>query len=108
MNRTKCITFDREAQDTLPEGLKTRMKADRAVEHEKYKKEQSLLHIIRSGDKTYFVKFYDQDNRLLVHADNFIKAGILAMAYVILRDGVGYDIEYVEDLDGTKVPVYLK
>lgn len=108
MNKTKCITFDRPAQDALPENIKARMKADRAVEREKYEKEQSLLHIIRSGDKTYFVKFFDQDNKLLVHADNFIKAGILAMAYIILRDGIGFGIEYVENLDGTKVPVDLK
>jgi copper homeostasis protein CutC len=29
MNRVKCITFDKEAQDALPEHIKNKMKADR-------------------------------------------------------------------------------
>ncbi|WP_315352459.1 hypothetical protein [Phocaeicola abscessus] len=31
MQRTKCITFDKEAQDALPEQIKEKMKADRTV-----------------------------------------------------------------------------
>ena len=30
MNRIKCITFDKSAQDALPEHIKVKMKADRA------------------------------------------------------------------------------
>ena len=29
MNKTKCITFDKAAQDALPEHIKAKMKADR-------------------------------------------------------------------------------
>ena len=29
MERIKCITFDKEAQDSLPEHIKAKMKADR-------------------------------------------------------------------------------
>jgi len=29
MNKIKCITFDKEAQDALPEHIKAKMKADR-------------------------------------------------------------------------------
>lgn len=54
------------------------------------------------------MKFYNNDKKLLVHADNFVKAGILAMAYVILKDGVGFGVEYVEDLSGVKVPIDVR
>lgn len=29
MNKIKCITFDKKAQDNLPDHIKARMKADR-------------------------------------------------------------------------------
>ena len=108
MDKTKCITFDPAAQEALPEHIKAKMEAVKAVDHAQHDKESYLRHIIRNGDKTYFVKFYDNDKKLLVHADSFIKAGILAMAYIILTDGVGFGIEYVEDLSGMKVPVDIK
>ncbi|MCI7071298.1 MAG: hypothetical protein MR982_10130 [Bacteroides pyogenes] len=31
MKKTNCITFDKEAQDALPEQIKEKMKADRTV-----------------------------------------------------------------------------
>ena len=31
MNKTKCITFDKAAQDALPEHIKDKMKADRTI-----------------------------------------------------------------------------
>lgn len=108
MDKTKCITFDPAAQEVLPEHIKAKMEAFKAVDHAQHDKESYLRYIIRNGDKTYFVKFYDNDKKLLVHADSFIKAGILAMAYIILKDGVGFGIEYVEDLSGMKVPVDIK
>lgn len=104
----KCITFVPAVQEALPEHIKAKMEAVKAVNHAQRDKELYLRHIIRNEDKTYFVKFYDNDKKLLVHADNFIKAGILAMAYIILKDGAGFDIEYVEDLSGMKVPVDIK
>lgn len=30
------------------------------------------------------------------------------MAYVILKDGVGFGVEYVEDLSGVKVPIDVR
>lgn len=108
MNKTKCITFNSEEQEALPDHIKAKMKTDKAVDYTRHDKESYLKPIIRSGDKTYFVKFYDNDEKLLVHADNFVKAGILAMAYVILKDGVGFDVEYVEDLSGVKVPIDVR
>lgn len=105
MEKTKCITFDKAAQDALPEHIKAKMIADRNAQREK---ESSLQHIIRSGERTYFVKFYDIEAKLLVHANSFVKAGILAMAYRILSEGSGFGIEYVEDMKGTKVPVDIK
>ncbi|WP_279136474.1 hypothetical protein [Parabacteroides johnsonii] len=107
MDKMKCITFDPAAQKELPDHIKAKMETVKAINHAQLDKELYLRHIIRNGDKTYFVKFYDNDKKLLVHADNFIKAGILAMAYIILKDGVGFGIEYVEDLSGMKVPVYI-
>ena len=80
----------------------------KAADHAQHGKELYLRYIIRNGNKTYFVKFYGCDKKLLVHADSFVKAGILAMAYIILKDGVGFGIEYVEDLSGMKVPVDIK
>lgn len=108
MNKTKCITFDPVAQEALLDHIEAKMKTDKAVDYIRHDKESYLKPIIRSGDKTYFVKFYDNDKKLLVHADNFIKAGILAMAYVILKDGVGFGVEYVEDLSGVKVPIDVR
>lgn len=108
MDKTKCITFDPAAHEALPDHIKAKMEAVKAVDHAQPDKESYLRYIIRNGDKTYFVKFYNNDKKLLVHADNFIKAGILAMAYIILKDGVEFGIEYVEDLSGTKVPVDIK
>lgn len=108
MDKTKCITFDPVAQDALPDHIKAKMEIVKAVDHAQHDKESYLRYIIRNGDKTYFVKFYDNDKKLLAHADSFIKAGILAMAYIILKDGVGFGIEYVEDLSGMKVPVDIK
>lgn len=108
MDKTKCITFDPAAQEALPDHIKAKMETVKAVSHAQLDMESYLRHIIRNGDRTYFVKFYDNDKKLLVHADNFIKAGILAMAYIVLKDGVGFDIEYVEDLSGMKVPVDIK
>lgn len=67
-----------------------------------------LKYLLVDGENTYKVKFYDSDKKLVVHADSFIKAGILAMAYIILKDGMGFGIEYVEDLSGMKVPVDIK
>ncbi len=31
MKKTNCITFDKEAQDAIPEQIKEKMKADRTV-----------------------------------------------------------------------------
>lgn len=31
MNKTKCITFDKAAQDALPKHIKDKMKADRTI-----------------------------------------------------------------------------
>jgi hypothetical protein len=31
MDKTKCITFDKAAQDALPEHIKDKMKADRII-----------------------------------------------------------------------------
>lgn len=31
MKKTKCITFDKAAQDALPEHIKDKMKADRTI-----------------------------------------------------------------------------
>lgn len=31
MDKTKCITFDKAAQDALPEHIKDKMKADRTI-----------------------------------------------------------------------------
>lgn len=31
MDKTKCITFDKAAQDDLPEHIKDKMKADRTI-----------------------------------------------------------------------------
>lgn len=31
MNKTKCITFDKAAQDALPEHIKDKMKTDRTI-----------------------------------------------------------------------------
>lgn len=108
MDKTKCITFDPVAQEALPDHIKAKMEAVKAVDHAQHDKESYLRYIIRNGDKTYFVKFYDNDKKLLVHADSFVKAGILAMAYIILTAGRGFSIEYVEDLSGMKVPVDIK
>lgn len=39
MNKIKCITFDKSAQDSLPEYIKAKMKADREkAKRETYKK----------------------------------------------------------------------
>ncbi len=108
MDKTKCITFDSAAQEALLEHIKAKMGTVKAVDHTQHDKESYLKPIIRSGDKTYFVKFYNNDKKLLVHADNFVKAGILAMAYVILKDGVGFGVEYVEDLSGAKAPIDVR
>lgn len=37
MNRTKCITFDKDAQNALPEHIKEKMKADREKSRQGYK-----------------------------------------------------------------------
>lgn len=108
MDKTKCITFDPAAQEALPDHIKAKMETIKAVGHAQLDMESYLRHIIRNGDKTYFVKFYDNDKKLLVHADSFVKAGILAMAYIILTAGRGFGIEYVENLSGMKVPVDIK
>lgn len=108
MDKTKCITFDPVAQEALPDHIKAKMETGKVVDYARHDKESYLRNIIRNGDKTYFVKFYDNDKKLLVHADSFVKAGILAMAYIILTAGRGFSIEYVEDLSGMKVPVDIK
>ncbi|MCD8135546.1 MAG: hypothetical protein LUH01_06175 [Parabacteroides gordonii] len=108
MDKMKCITFDPVAQKALPDYIKTSMDVVKAADHTQHDKESYLRYIIRNGNKTYFVKFYDCEKKLLVHADSFVKAGILAMAYIILKEGVGFGIEYVEDLSGMKVPVDIK
>ena len=40
MKKIKCITFDKEAQDNIPENIKSKMKADRenAIENHIFKK----------------------------------------------------------------------
>lgn len=37
MERIKCITFDKEAQDALPEHIKTKMKANKEKAQQGYK-----------------------------------------------------------------------
>lgn len=49
MDRIKCITFNKEAQDGLPERVKEKMKADRAKAREESK--QHGMERLKKGDK---------------------------------------------------------
>ena len=46
MERIKCITFDKEAQDSLPQHIKDKMKADR----DKARQEQLEVNKLALGD----------------------------------------------------------
>lgn len=54
MERTKCITFDKAAQDALPEHIKEKMKADRAKA-----REERILNRLKDGEQftgTHFAR----------------------------------------------------
>ncbi|GEM_PF-3131743 len=46
MEKTKCITFDKAAQDALPEHIKDKMKADRAKA-----REERTLNRLKNGER---------------------------------------------------------
>lgn len=53
----------------------------------------------------YNVEFYDNPEILKVRATNFTTAGIIASAWKIMKDGVGFGIRYVESIrHGNRVP----
>ncbi len=47
MDKTKCITFDKEAQDALPDHIKAKMKADREkARNEQKTSEMTCIHCV--------------------------------------------------------------
>jgi len=61
MNRIKCATFDKDMQDSIPEDIREKMKADRAKAEKEQQSKDENLHIKRVSTRYYCPKCGSND-----------------------------------------------
>ncbi len=68
--KIKCITFDKDAQDALPEDIKAKMKADREEARLKMEREKDKFYVVLEMLKKAGIKDVDSTKLIVLTGGN--------------------------------------